>query len=205
MIEVKCTGEHTFGVLLAAGERIVMGLGQRLSYALKCFFAVLMRGALSDDLLRALGAAPASIPLPTEPAPASEVTPSRADPGDRAVQLLALLQRDGRLIDFFSEEIAPYSDAQVGAAVRNVHESCRQVLDRYVTLEPIIDSEEGQPVTVPQEMDPATTKLIGNVTGTPPFQGVLRHRGWQATQIQLPPLAEGAGRAVVAPAEVEIP
>ncbi|MDH3600221.1 MAG: DUF2760 domain-containing protein, partial [Candidatus Tectomicrobia bacterium] len=188
-----------------------MGLGQRLLYAFQCFLAVLMRGKLSDDLLRALGAAPASIPLPTErvstpePEPAPEVTPPLSDPGDRAVQLLALLQRDGRLIDFFGEEIAPYSDAQVGAAARNVHESCRQVLERYVTLEPIIDSEEGQPVTVPPEMDPATTKLIGNVTGTPPFQGVLRHRGWQATQVQLPPLAEGAGRAVVAPAEVEIP
>jgi hypothetical protein len=189
----------------------MMGLGQRLSYAFQCFFTVLKRGELSDDLLRALGAAPASLPFPTELAPtpesepAPEVAPPLTDPGDRAVQLLALLQRDGRLIDFFSEEIAPYTDAQVGAAARNVHESCRQVLDRYVTLEPIIDSEEGQPVTVPQEMDPATTKLIGNVTGTPPFQVVLRHRGWQATQVQLPPLAEGAGRVVVAPAEVEIP
>jgi hypothetical protein len=189
----------------------MMGFGQRLSYACKCFFAVLMQGELSDDLLRALGTAPASIPLPTEPAPtlesepAPEATRPPTDAGDRAVQLLALLQRDGRLIDFISEEIAPYSDAQVGAAARNVHESCRHVLERYVTLEPIIDSEEGRPVTVPQEMDPATTKLIGNVTGTPPFQGVLRHRGWQATQVRLPPLAEGVGRSVVAPAEVEIP
>ena len=189
----------------------MMGLGQRLSYACKCFFAVLRRGELSDDLLRTLGAVPASISLPTEPvptpepAPAPEATRLPTDAGDRAVQLLALFQRDGRLIDFISEDIAPYSDAQVGAAARNVHESCRQVLERYVTLEPIIDAEEGQLVTVPQEMDPATTKLIGNVTGTPPFQGMLRHRGWQATQVQLPPLAEGVGRSVVAPAEVEIP
>lgn len=189
----------------------MMGWGQRLFYAFQCFFAVLMRGGLSDDLLGALGATPASIPLPTapapppEPAPVSTVTPPLIDPGDRAVQLLALFQRDGRLIDFFREELAPYSDAQVGAAARTVHESCRHVLERYVTLEPIIDSEEGQPITVPHEIDPSTIKLIGNVTGTPPFQGVLRHRGWQAMQVQLPPVAEGAGRAVVAPAEVEIP
>jgi len=78
------------------------------------------------------------------------------------------------------------------------------MLERYVTLEPIIDADEGQAVTVPANVDPATTRLIGNVTGTPPLRGVLRHRGWQVMQIQLPSLPEGAGRAVVAPAEVEI-
>ena len=188
-----------------------MGLGQRLIYAIQCFFIVLARGQLPEHLVQVLthppaSDAPSAAPEPApEPEPVPEATPPPLDPGDRAVQLLALLQRDGRLIDFFNENIAPFSDAQVGAAARNVHDSCRQVLERYVTLEPIIDSEEGQPVTVQDDIDPAMTKLIGNVTGHPPLNGVLRHRGWQATRIQLPPLPDGSGRSVVAPAEVEIP
>ena len=147
----------------------MIGLGQRLIYAIQCFFAVLVRGEIPEHLVQVLTRLPASdaqsaMPEPaSEPEPVPEATPPlpdlaldlAPDPGDRAVQLLALLQRDGRLIDFFNENIAPFSDAQVGAAARNVHDSCRQVLERYVTLEPIIDSEEGQPVTVQDDIDPA--------------------------------------------------
>jgi hypothetical protein len=124
---------------------------------------------------------------------------------DRAVQMLAILQRDGRLIDFLTEDISPYSDAQIGAAVRDLHQSCKQTLERYLTLEPIIASEEGQPVTVQEAIDPAAIKLIGNVTGKPPLRGLLRHRGWRVSAVNLPPLPDAAGRSVVAPAEVEIP
>ncbi len=180
----------------------MIGLGKRISYAFRSFFAALARGELPEDVVQDMTTAPELL-APT-PLPAPEVEKPPPDTGDRAVQILALLQRDGRLIDFFSEDIAPYSDAQVGAAVRSVHESCRQVLERYVTLEAIIASDEGQPVTVQEDVDPATTKLIGHVTGTPPLRGVLRHRGWRATRIELPPLPEGVGRSVVAPAEVEI-
>ena len=197
----------------------MMGLRQRLIYAIQCFFAVLARGQIPEHLVHVLTSLPASdapseapesAPVPEAAPPPPNLAPNLVpdlapDPGDRAVQLLALLQRDGRLIDFFNENITPFSDAQVGAAARNVHDSCRQVLERYDTLEPIIDSEEGQPVTVQDDIDPAMTKLIGNVTGHPPLNGVLRHRGWQATHIQLPPLPDGSGRSVVAPAEVEIP
>jgi hypothetical protein len=119
--------------------------------------------------------------------------------------MLALLQREGRLIDFLVEDVTPYPDAQLGAAVRSVHENCRQVVERYFKLEPIIASEEDRPVTVPAGFDPASIKVIGNVTGKPPLRGLLRHRGWRASQVNLPSLPEGAGRSVVAPAEVEIP
>ena len=119
--------------------------------------------------------------------------------------MLALLQREGRLIDFFAEDVTPYPDAQLGAAVRSVHQSCRQALEQYVKLEPIISSEEDQPVMVQAGFDPAAIKVIGNVTGKPPLRGLLRHRGWRATQVNLPSLPEGEGRSVVAPAEVEIP
>ena len=119
--------------------------------------------------------------------------------------MLALLQRDGRLVDFLSEDISPYPDGQLGAAVRSIHTSCRQVLDRYVKLEPIISSEEDQPVTVPVGFDPAAIKLVGTVTGESPIRGLLRHRGWRVTEVNLPSLPQGSGRTVVAPAEVEVP
>jgi hypothetical protein len=188
---------------------IVIGFGKRLSYAFRCFFSLLSSGEIPEEIARELVKAPAQVaPAPVvapPPAVAPEPAEPRVEPADRAVQMLALVQRDGRLIDFFTEDIAPYEDAQIGAAVRDVHENCRKTLDHYLKLEPIIASEEGQAVTVPAGFDPAAIKLIGNVTGQPPLRGLLRHRGWRATQVSLPPLADGPGRAVVAPAEVEIP
>jgi hypothetical protein len=123
---------------------------------------------------------------------------------DRAVQMLALLQRDGRLVDFLTENISAYPDAQLGAAVRTIHETCRQALDQYLKMEPILNSQEDQPVTLEAGFDPATIKLIGNVTGGPPVRGVLRHKGWRVREVNLPPVPQGAGRMVVAPAEVEL-
>jgi hypothetical protein len=119
------------------------------------------------------------------------------------VQLLALLQRDGRLIDFLMEDLTPYQDAQIGAAVRDVHSGSRQAVVRYFTLEPVIDDEEGRPVQVERGADPARVKVTGNVAGSPPLRGTLRHRGWEATRVELPPLP-ASGRTVVAPAEVEV-
>lgn len=186
-----------------------MGLAKRLGYAWRCVVAVLAHGALPDTLVHALTpeAVIPTAPPTSSPAPISAPDKDQSGPDgiDRAVQLLALLQREGRLVDFVMEDIIGYSDAQVGAAVRQVHEGCRQILSRYLELEPISASEEGQPVTVQEDVDPVTTKLIGNTTGTPPLRGVLRHRGWQVAHMRLPALPGSAGRAVVAPAEIEIP
>ncbi len=185
----------------------MLGFGKRMSYAFRCFFAVLARGEIPAEI------APELIREPERPEP-ERVTPTAAEAArpvteaaeatDRALQMLALLQRDGRLIDFFTEDIAPYPDAQIGAAVRDVHESCRRVIEHYLQLEPVIASEEGQPVTVEPGFDPAAIKLIGNVTGRPPLRGLLRHRGWRVAQVNLPPLPDGGGRKIIAPAEVEI-
>jgi len=123
---------------------------------------------------------------------------------DRAVQILALLQRDGRLIDFLAENISAYPDAQLGAAARTIHETCRQALDHYVKLEPVLNSEEDQPVTVEAGFDPGAIKLIGNVSGVPPLRGLLRHKGWRVKELKMPPLPPASGRLVVAPAEVEL-
>jgi hypothetical protein len=156
-------------------------------------------------MVKSAGAAPQAV---TVAAPSSsrlkEAERPASESFDRAVQMLALLQRDGRLVDFLAENISAYPDAQIGAAVRTIHDNCRQVLDQYVKLEPILNSEEDQPVTVPAGFDLAAIRLIGNVAGAPPVRGVLRHKGWRVKEVNLPPLAQSAGRMVVAPAEVEL-
>ena len=139
----------------------MIGFGKRLSYAFRCFFSLLGSGEIPEDIARELIKTPAQMTPTPAVAPAPVTTPvpaveKPAESSDRAVQMLALLQRDGRLIDFLTEEIAAYGDAEIGAAVREVHESCRQVLARYVELEPIIASDEGQPVTIQAGFDPAT-------------------------------------------------
>lgn len=175
-----------------------MIITSRLDYAFRCFFALLFRGEIPPDILQALGISRSAAQPKTA---AAKPSPESVD---RAVQMLALLQRDGRLVDFLIEDVSPYPDGQLGAAVRSIHTSCRQVLDRYLKLEPILDSEEDQPVTVQAGLDPAAIKLIGNVTGELPIRGLLRHRGWRVSEITLPSLPEGSGRAIVAPAEVEV-
>jgi hypothetical protein len=102
------------------------------------------------------------------------------------------------------EDLSAYGDEQVGAAVRNVHASCRDVLRRYMTFEPVVVEQEGARVTVEPGTDPAMVKVVGNAAGRPPYEGIVRHRGWLVSRIDLPPAPAGA-RYVVAPAEVEVP
>jgi hypothetical protein len=188
----------------------MIGFGKRISYATRCFFSVLSRGEVPEDIAPEVVKTPAPA-APERPAETPALPDGRGEARaaeespDRAVQLLALLQREGRLVDFFSEDITPYQDAQVGAAVRELHANCRKALGQYVTLEPVLDGEEDGPVTVEEGFDAASVKLVGNVTGRAPLRGLLRHRGWRVAEINLPALPPpGAGRTVVAPAEVEI-
>lgn len=183
----------------------MIGFGKRISYATRCFFSVLSRGEVPEDIAPEVVRSTTPVREPETPALPTGQARAAEDSSDRAVQILSLLQRDGRLIDFLTEDIAPYQDAQVGAAVREVHANCRKALAQYVTLEPIMEGEEDRPVTVNEGFDPASVKLVGNVTGRPPLRGLLRHRGWRVTETNLPPLpSQETGRAVVAPAEVEI-
>lgn len=184
------------------------GFWGRVTCAFRCFFSILFHAHIPSDIVRKLVKPGDSVPqkpagLSSVPRPNETERPA-PETFDRAVQMLALLQRDGRFIDFLVENISAYPDAQLGAAARTIHEACRQVLDHYVKLEPIVNSEEDKPVTVQSGFDPATIKLIGNVAGEPPIRGVLRHKGWHVKQVNLPPLPQGIGRMVVAPAEVEL-
>ena len=122
---------------------------------------------------------------------------------DGALRLLALLQKEGRLVDFLEEDIQPYTDAQVGAAVRAIHAGCRKALHERMEITRIFGEDDGTSVEVASGFDPAAVRLTGNVHGQPPFRGVLQHGGWRAEHVTLPKTA-GVDAAILAPAEVEI-
>jgi hypothetical protein len=143
----------------------------------------------------------------TEPEFAARVEPLfLGTPTGPDLRILAVLQRDGRLVDFLQEDIDAYGDAQVGAAVRDIHRGCRKSLHDYLTIEPILNAPEESPVHVPSDFDPAAIRLIGNVNGSPPFQGVLKHHGWRVRSVHLPTLPVARDdSSVLSPAEVELP
>lgn len=118
--------------------------------------------------------------------------------------VLSMLQREGRFIDFLQEDVASYSDADVGAAARVVHAGCRKVLDQSLTLESILKDSEGAAVTVPAAFDAQRIRVTGNVAGQPPFRGTLKHHGWATTAVRLPSTAESLDPRILAPAEVEL-
>ena len=123
---------------------------------------------------------------------------------DAALQLLALLQRDARLIDFTQEDLSGYSDADIGGAARVVHEGCSKVLREHFSLVPVRTEAEGSRLTLPQGFDARAVRLTGHVVGQAPFTGQLSHRGWRATEVRLPKLADGHDATVLAQAEVEL-
>ena len=170
----------------------------RIVLAFRSFFAILFTGKLPGDIAQAFGFTNVK-----SPAPAAKPSP-QVRPSDGALQILGLLQRDSRLIDFLMEDISAYSDDQVGAAVRNLHDQCRDSLNRYLRLAPVIDAVEGS-FTKLETNDPATVKLLGNVpvSGKAPG-GILRHKGWRAEKIDLPPTPPAQSVTVIAPAEVEV-
>lgn len=153
--------------------------------------------------------APVEPPEPAPPAPGEPAEPapglaSGPGPADGALQLLNLLQREGRLVDFLQQEVSSFSDAQIGQAARVVHEGCRRTLQRYLEVEPVLEVPEGEPTTVSEGFDAQAIKLVGNVAGGAPFRGVLRHKGWRAREIRLPETLADHDFKILAPAEVEL-
>lgn len=140
-----------------------------------------------------------------------EIKPAEPSAADRdalrqrgAVQLLSVLQREGRLIDFLLEDIDGYSDAQVGAAVRDIHRGCRKGLSEHLQIVPIRPEPDEALVKIAAGHDPSQVRLIGHVTGRPPFEGSLRHHGWRTTKCSLADIPAGHDPTVICPAEVEI-
>lgn len=120
------------------------------------------------------------------------------------LRLLAILQQSARLIDFFKEDISKYSDAQVGAAARKIHQDAGKVLEEIVTIRPIKLENEGTKIQVASGYDPSSIKVVGKVKGEPPYNGTLVHKGWKATKQSLPKKIGEQHHEVLQPAEIEI-
>jgi hypothetical protein len=193
----------------------------RIGLAFSCFFRILFGKKLPAAAAAHLPAEALALPAPVVATPAPVVTaPVVAAPApapapakkvdvaahqrEGALALLGLLQREGRLVDFVREPIDGFADADIGAAARDIHRGCRQVIEEHFTLEAVLPGREEERVQVPKGFDPSEIRIIGEARGEPPFTGTLRHHGWRATDTKLPSLAEGVDRAVVAPAEVEL-
>jgi hypothetical protein len=187
----------------------------RIWLAIRIFFLVLFQGAVARQVAEVLerrkagemdgsDAKPqAKLSEKSETKPAAKQPPKLAR--SEAITLLATLQREARFVDFIKEPLDSYSDAQIGAAVRDVHRDCSKVLDRLFSIQSIVNQEEGSAVEVPAGFDAGRFRLTGNVAGDPPFHGSLVHHGWEAAEVQLPAWSGTQLSArVVAPAEVEL-
>lgn len=149
--------------------------------------------------------APASeAPEPTRTLPPEPTPPVARANEDAALQLLALFQREGRLVDFLEEEVAGFSDEDIGAAARVVHTGCRRALREHFELLPVRSESEGDAITLGADFDASAIRLTGNVVGDAPFRGTLQHRGWRAEKVTLPKLSAEHDARVIAAAEVEL-
>lgn len=182
---------------------------RRIPLAFGAFFSTLSDGAYAArvEKLNLPEAAPVA---PVTPAPAPAPVPAAAPvilkeaTPDAALQLLALLQREARLIDFTQENLASHADADIGAAARVVHEGCAKVLREYFSIEAVRAEAEGSRIVLQEGFDPASVRLTGNVVGSAPFKGTLSHRGWRASGVRLPKLNDKHDASILAPAEVEL-
>ncbi len=183
---------------------------RRILTAIRAFFAALASSQACRRIEQALRGEVPAVAAPESQTQPPAAAPAKAAAGAKAVRseaiaLLAALQREARFVDFVMEPLDEYSDAQVGAAVRDVHRQCRAVIERLFALEPVLDQGEGDPVEVPSGFDPGTYRLSGQVSGDPPYRGRLVHHGWKAGKCEVPSWSGSKKAAlVVAPAEVEI-
>jgi len=183
--------------------------GKKPSFFIRCFlafgvfFRFIFNGAFAAEVL-ALRGGELTAEKESKQTGGEQPPPLKETLPDAALQLLGLLQQEGRFVDFIEEEVGGFSDADIGAAARVVHEGCRRALREHFTTEPIRGEQEGAPITVPEGFDASSTRLSGNVVGKPPFSGKLVHRGWRVTNVKLPKIATGHDVHVLAPAEVEL-
>jgi hypothetical protein len=191
-----------FAIVARVSDPAPLGFGTRLWFAFACFFRVLFDGNFAR---RAWSVRGALLPAP-EPKKEKRDEPKKNEPPpvDAALQLLALLQREGRFVDFLEEDVTTFSDADVGAAARVVHEGCRKAMRAHATLKSVRSEDEGAKITVAEGTPASEVKLVGNVVGKPPFTGTLVHRGWRIDDLRLPTSMAGHDARVVAPAEVEL-
>jgi hypothetical protein len=184
----------------------------RFFLAIQVCWRTLVDAKFGRQVAELLSGKPSSPALPPAPAPVStkreqmaakQVESSKRPQRSEALTLLATLQREARLIDFLKEPIGEYADAQIGAAVRDIHRDAAGVLDRLFKIRPIETHEEGAEIQAPAEAD--RYRLIGTVRGTPPHRGRLVHHGWEAAKCEIPEWSgNSAASLVIVPVEVEI-
>jgi len=178
-----------FGILIAkAGSPggVFDGLGVAANAKADPAFAAKLQAILAGAEIR-----------PAEP-------PKPAKPDGAPLRMLALLQSEARLVDFLMEDIAGASDDQIGQAVREIHKKAQAALKQHAVIEPVLSGSEGDSTTVARGFDPSAIRVVGNVTGEPPFTGSINHPGWRVAQLKLAAPPEGADEFVLQPAEVQI-
>jgi hypothetical protein len=178
-----------------------------LSSRLACAFRVLFDGQLAARVAALSDTATPALPQPSEPAApelTSQPSASSSEPpaSTGALQLLSLLQREGRFVDFIQQDVAGFKDADIGAAARLVHEGCRKALRAHARVVHVRSEAEGSSIVL--ESASSDVKLVGNVAGSAPFRGVLRHRGWRVEELTLPKLLGAHDPRLVAAAELEL-
>ena len=172
---------------------------KRLIMAMKAFWLVLK----GEDLLQRPAKPEDSKDLGEPEKPViEEKLVNNFDSG--AVYTLVLLQREGRLIDFLQEQIDDYTDDQIGTAVRQIHKNCHKVLSDYYQVFPILEGTEGGKVSFDKTLDPSTINLTGRPPESPPFHGILRHKGWKVSKLHFPSRSDAVNPQIIQAAEVEI-
>ncbi|MGA7454730.1 MAG: DUF2760 domain-containing protein [Rhodoplanes sp.] len=162
--------------------------------------AVLLLIAIFADRSKVESAGPAK----KTTAPVAAPLVNQAD--SEVVNFLAILQERGRFVDFLMDDITAYSDAQVGAAGRVLHEGCKAVLLEHFGIRPMREEDEGTKITIPTGYAPDDYRLVGKITGEAPFTGTLVHHGWRVEWVKLPRLLRASADRLpaIAPAEVEL-
>jgi hypothetical protein len=188
LLLIPGTGAHTVPIAALA-----------LVFALLVLVLSLIGGKSGAPTPPAQTAAPVPAPVPLQP-PAPVANRAEAE----IVAFFSLLQEKGRLVDFLMEDITPYEDSEVGAAARVVHQGCRQVLQEYFNVSAISEAQEGTQVTVPAGYSAEQYRLVGKLTGEPPFTGTLLHKGWKTEFVKLPRIVNTENLPSIAPAEVEL-
>jgi hypothetical protein len=191
-----------FGVGLPLGFLAALGLAMARAGRLgRAFEGIALAGRAHQDPAFAakLQAVQAGAELkPVEP-------PKPPKPSGAPLRMLALLQAESRLVDFLLEDIQGATDEQIGQAVREIHKKAQAALKQHAVIEPVLGGNEGDTTTVPKGFDASAVRVVGNVTGEPPFTGAINHPGWRVKELKLATPAEGADEFVLQPAEVQIP
>jgi hypothetical protein len=185
-----------------------LSFSARFAFAFSAFFRVLVDGAFAA---RALAAQTPVAPGADVAPPAASLTDAAPDVAPEreqdlrkqgALLVLSLLQREGRMIDFLMQDVNSFSDAEIGAAARLVHEGARKAIRSHAVVEPVRSEQEGARVELAAA--DASVKLIGSVSGSGPYKGALRHRGWRLASLSLPTPTADFDAAIISAAEIEL-